>query len=59
MKKYYKVISGSYGKKTPTEIGYFLGWLLGKILLLGGGYCIGQVIRGVLRIFGIVLPSIF
>lgn len=59
MKIFYREVESSYGKRTPTEIGYGLGWLLGKILLLGGGYCLGQILRGFLRAIGIVLPSIF
>lgn len=59
MKKYYKEVGESYGKMTPSNIGYALGWLLGKILLLAGGYCLGQILRGFLKALGVILPSIF
>lgn len=41
------------------EICYFIGRILGKILLFGAGYCIGQVVRGLIQAFGIALPSLF
>lgn len=58
MKIYYRDVT-PYGKPSPNEIATKLGWLFGKLVLIGGGYVIGQVIRGLFRLVGIVLPSLF
>lgn len=51
--------AGSYGRVLPDFIASAVGWIAGKVLLFGLGYCAGQIIRGVLRAFGIILPSLF
>lgn len=59
MKIFYRDIKNGYTGPTPSDIGYAIGWLIGKILLFGGGFVAGQVIRGILRAMGFVLPSLF